>query len=73
MNSKKISNSVFSLLFVLLFTAFIFYPIINAESKAAPVANCSLTYIVGCDIWYCWYGNFNYQNCSPCGNNPICF
>lgn len=69
---KKTSNIFMSAIFIFMFTMFIYLPSKQSETRAKPVALCSLTYIVGCDIMYCWSGHFNNYNCSPCGSQPPC-
>lgn len=69
---KTNSNFLISILFVFIVSMFIYLPTKFTKTQAAPVDRCSLTYIVGCNLYYCWAKYFNNANCAPCGLNPPC-
>jgi hypothetical protein len=69
---KMISNFFMGILFVFILGIFIYLTSDQNKTQAAPVQKCSLTYIIGCDLYYCWTGHFNNFNCAPCGSNPPC-
>lgn len=65
---NKKSNLLLGIFFVLTLFTFLYFPGSRGESYAEKKAKCSLVYDIGCQYYYCWYGNFNNTDCGPCGS-----
>lgn len=66
----KLINLFLSLFFFLLISLFLYLPSKQSEVKATREQKCSLVYVIGCEIYYCFFGRFNNYSCEPCGSTP---